>query len=469
MTDKDPPCAAKPLVLVVDDEAEMRALLVDGLRRHGFDVIARGDGASALELLGERDVDAVVTDVRMRGMSGLDLTRAVADHRPGTPVLVVTGFGSLESAVEALRAGAVDFVQKPVEVRALALLVQRAVEVKSLKAELVRLRAPPETLDVPGLLGDSAALRRVRELVSQVARLESNVLVTGESGTGKEVVARALHELSSRRAGPFVAINVSAVPETLLESQLFGHVKGAFTDAREARAGLLQEANGGTLFLDEIGEMPAVMQPKLLRALQDRRVRPVGADKEVALDFRLVCATNRDLDEAVAQGEFREDLYYRINVIPIELPPLRSRGDDVLLLATRFLQQNAARGGQAPRRLSPAAAVALRAWSWPGNVRELENCMEYASGLARFDEILVEDLPPRVRAGRARPAGDATSTSGGPPSERLADVEKAHILGVLAACDGNKQRAAAVLGIGRKTLYRKLAAWDAGAAEDADA
>ena len=455
-------------VLVVDDDADMRALLVDGLSRRGFAVRAVDGAESALAVLAETDVDAVVTDVRMRGADGIELTRAVGERRPGTPVLVVTGFGSLETAVDALRAGAVDFIQKPVEMRALAILVARAVEVRRLRAELVRLRQPVVLDGDLGLLGDSAAVRRVRELVGQVARLQSNVLVTGESGTGKEVVARALHAASLRRDGPFVAVNVSAIPDSLLESQLFGHVKGAFTDARDARAGLFQRASGGTLFLDEIGEMPAAMQPKLLRALQERKVRPVGGDVEVAVDFRLVCATNRDLEEADADGSFREDLYYRVNVIPIELPPLRARGRDVLLLAHHFLQAQAMKLDRPVSRLSVAAGEALLSWHWPGNVRELENCVEHAVALAKFDEILVEDLPPRLRGERnKRPREDTPpGHDSGPPT--LADVERRHILEVLASCGGNKQKAAELLGIGRKTLYRKLAAWSADTADSRD-
>ncbi len=448
-------------VLVVDDDGDMRAFLVDGLARHGFTVVAADGAEAALGALADVDVDAVVTDVRMRGVGGIELTRDIVARRPGTPVLVMTGFGSMETAIDALRAGAVDFVQKPVELRALALLLGRAVELRRLRAELVRLRQPALHEHDLGLLGESAPIRRVRELVAQVARLHSNVLVTGESGTGKEVVARALHDASLRRDGPFVAVNVSAIPDALLESQLFGHVKGAFTDAREARIGLFQRAAGGTLFLDEIGEMPAEMQPKLLRALQDRKIRPLGGDAEVAVDFRLVCATNRDLEEAVAEGAFREDLYYRVNVIPIELPPLRARGRDVLLLANHFLRQQARALDRPVTRLSTAAGEALLSWRWPGNVRELENCMEHAVALARFDEVLVEDLPPRLREPRAAAPPDGAAPAAATGKATLADVERQHILDVLGACGGNKQRAAEVLGIGRKTLYRKLALWGA--------
>jgi two-component system response regulator AtoC len=448
-------------VLVVDDDADMRALLVDGLSRRGFTVVAADGAEGALATLAGTDVDAVVTDVRMRGPDGIELTRAIGERRPGTPVLVVTGFGSLETAVDALRAGAVDFIQKPVEIRALAILVARAVEVRRLRAELVRLRQPVALEGDLGLIGESAPVLRVRELVGQVARLQSNVLITGESGTGKEVVARALHDASPRRDGPFVAVNVSAIPDTLLESQLFGHVKGAFTDARDARPGLFQRASGGTLFLDEVGEMPAEMQPKLLRALQERKVRPVGGDAEVAVDFRLVCATNRDLEEAVADGVFREDLYYRVNVIPIELPPLRARGSDVLLLANHFLHGQARKLGRPVSRLSVAAGEALLSWHWPGNVRELENCIEHAVALSKFDEVLVEDLPPRLRAARHRRGREDAAPAAEGRQATLEEVERKHILAVLAACGGNKQRAAEQLGIGRKTLYRKLAAWNA--------
>ncbi len=292
------------------------------------------------------------------------------------------------------------------------------------------------------------------DLIERVAASESTVLVTGESGTGKELVARALHGRSPRRRGPFVALNCAAMPEALLESELFGHARGAFTDAKSARLGLLAQADGGTLFLDEIGEMPIGVQPKLLRAVQERRFRPVGSDAETAFDARILAATNRDLEAAVEEKRFREDLYYRINVIRLDLPPLRSRGTDVLLLAQHFVVAHAARAGKDVTGIAPATAEKLLAYSWPGNVRELSNCVERAVALTRYAELTVDDLPPKVRDHRAANVVVATDD----PAELVAleEVERRYILRVLEALGGNKTRAAQVLGLDRKTLYRKL-------------
>jgi DNA-binding NtrC family response regulator len=311
------------------------------------------------------------------------------------------------------------------------------------------------------LIGSSAAIQTVYDLLGRIADSAATVLITGESGTGKEVAARALHERGPRKGRPFVAINCSAVPETLLESELFGHARGAFTDARVARAGLLLQATGGTLLLDEIGDMPIALQPKLLRALQERTLRPVGGDEEMPFDVRVIATTNRDLHALVEEGRFREDLYFRINVIHVELPPLRARGGDVLLLAQHFIDVHAARAGKHVAGLSPPAAEKLLAYSWPGNVRELQNCIERAIALTRHERIGVEDLPETVRAYKRSHVLIATDD----PSElvSLAEVERRYVLRVLEAAGGNKTSAAHILGVTRKTLYRKLEEY--GAAE----
>jgi DNA-binding NtrC family response regulator len=443
----------KGRVLVVDDDPEMCELLRAQLGRRGFEVAAHGSADEALARLATEDFDALVTDVRMRGLDGIQLCERLRQNRPDVPVLVVTAFGSLDTAVAAIRAGAYDFLAKPLEIEELAFRLGRAIQHRRLAEEVKRLRAR-EPDAVEELAGESVALRQLRELVARVARSDAPVLVIGETGSGKERVARALHRLGPRPEGPFVALNCAALPEHLLESELFGHARGAFTDAKGARTGLLVHANGGTLFLDEIAELPLALQPKLLRALEERRVRPVGGEEEVPFDARIVAATNRDLDAAVEDGRFREDLFFRIDVLRIEVPPLRARGSDVLLLAQLFLRECAARQGKQVVGLSHGAAERLLRYGWPGNVRELAICIERAVALTDHEQILVEDLPERIRAegkGHVLVASDD-------PSELvpLEIVEQRYIARVMESVGGNKTLAARILGLDRKTLYRKL-------------
>ncbi|WP_438005303.1 sigma-54 dependent transcriptional regulator [Sorangium sp. So ce321] len=447
--------------LIIDDDEAMCAWLAADLRTRGVEATTRTSPTAALALLEEDEgFDVILTDLNMRGMNGIEVCGRAAEIRPDVPVVVITAFGSIETAVEAIRAGAYDYVTKPVDIETLALALERAIAHHALKAEVRRLRravAGPGAF--PDLLGRSAAMRRVQDVIERIADADATVLITGESGTGKEVVARALHERSRRKDGPFVAVNCAAVPESLIESELFGHVRGAFTDARTTRSGLFVEANGGTLLLDEIGELPLAVQAKLLRALQERRVRPVGGSAEVPFDARIVAATNRDLDEAVEERRFREDLYYRINVLHVELPPVRARGSDVLLLAQRFLEDCAARSGkEGVIGLSPAAAERLLAYSWPGNVREIQNCIERAVALTRYEEITVDDLPAKIR--EHRPSHVIVAADD--PSELvpLEAVERRYILRVLEAAGGNKTLAARILGLDRKTLHRKLERWE---------
>ena len=442
----------KGRVLVVDDDREMCELLRTQLARRGFDVQAHSSADEALAALGA-DLDAVVTDVRMRGLDGIELCQRLRSDRPDVPVLVITAFGSLDTAVAAIRAGAYDFLAKPLEVEELVFRLERAIEHRRLSEEVKRLRAR-ELASVDELIGESRAMRQLRELIARVARSDAPVLVVGETGAGKELVARALHRLGARPSGPFVAVNCSALPEHLLESELFGHARGAFTDARASRTGLLVHAGGGTLFLDEIAELPLALQPKLLRALQDRRVRPVGGEEEVPFDARIVSATNRDLDAAVEEGRFREDLFFRIDVLRVEVPPLRARGSDVLLLAQSFLRECASRLGKGVVGLSHGAAEKLLHYGWPGNVRELANCIERAVALTDHDQLLVEDLPERIRVA---PRSQVLVASDD-PSELvpLQIVEQRYIARVLESVGGNKTLAARILGLDRKTLYRKL-------------
>jgi two-component system response regulator AtoC len=442
-------------VLIVEDEHEMRVMLEKGLARRGFEPQANVSPEEVLTRLATEDFDAVLTDLQMPGLNGLALCERIALNRPDIPVVVVTAFGSLETAVAAMRAGAYDFITKPVDLDALVFVLERAVQHRALRQEVRRLRQELGQRTGPReLVGESPALKQAYAMLDRVADVDTTVLITGESGTGKEVAARALHSRSRRREGPFVALNCAAMPEQLLESELFGHMKGAFTDARTTRTGLFVQASGGTLLLDEVGELPLGLQPKLLRALQERKVRPVGGNEEVEFDARIVAATNRDLELAVEEGRFREDLYYRLNVINLELPPLRARGNDVLVLSQHFIEQFAARTGKRVVGLSPAAAQRLVAYGWPGNVRELQNCMERAVALTSFEQLTVEDLPERIRNySTPRVVPEVADVS---ELVTLEEVERRYIQRVLEAVGGSRTLAARVLGVDRKTLYRKL-------------
>jgi two-component system response regulator HydG len=443
-------------VLLIDDDPSMVELLEARLTRRGFTVSTLTDPHAALPLLMAQPFDVVLTDLNMQGLSGTELCERVVANRPDLPVVVVTAFGSMETAIAAIRAGAYDFITKPVDIDALVLTLTRAVQHHHLKGEVVRLtKVVAESQRLGGLLGSSPPMRKVYDLLSRIADSEATVLVNGESGTGKELVARALHDKSKRASGPFVAVNCAAMPESLLESELFGHAKGAFTDAKAARSGLFVQAHGGTLFLDEVGEMPLGLQPKLLRALQERVVRPVGGDHEVSFDVRVVAATNRDLEGMVEENRFREDLYYRLNVVQLELPPLRARGGDILLLAQHFIEHFAARGSKRVTGLNEAVAERLMSYSWPGNVRELRNCIERAVAVTVTERLSVEDLPEKIRAYRAT---QQVVVASGEHSEltTLEEVERRYILRVMEEVKGNKSLAAQILGLDRKTLYRKL-------------
>jgi two-component system response regulator HydG len=442
-------------VLIVDDDQSACDLLEAALGRRGFDPVARTSAADAFATLGQEDFNVVLTDLHMPGLGGIELCERIVANRPDVPVIVVTAFGSFDTAVEAIRAGAYDFITKPFEIEALELALDRAIQQQELREEVKRLRSLVDaSRRFDDLLGESAPMRELHELLGRIADSEASVLVTGETGTGKEVVARALHRRGPRRNGPFIAINCAAMPESLLESELFGYTRGAFTDARADQRGLFLQAHGGTLFLDEVGSMPLGLQPKLLRALQERAIRPLGGGREIAYDARVVAATNRDLEAAVEEGAFRADLLFRINVIHVHLPPLRARGGDVLLLAQHFVDRCAARAARPVTGISPAVAGKLLAYEWPGNVRELQNCIERAVALARYETLAVDDLPERIRNYAASDVLIASRD----PSELvpLEEVERRYILRVLEAVGGHKTQAALILGLDRKTLYRKL-------------
>jgi DNA-binding NtrC family response regulator len=445
-------------VLIVDDDQSMCELLEAALKKRGFDPVWRTIAEDALSLLASEDFAVAITDLSMAGINGLELCRRILQNQPDIPVVVITAFGTMETVIAAIRAGAYDFISKPFEMDQLAMTIERAAKHRELEQEVKKLRiAVSDSMRFGEMLGDSPAMQEVFELVGRVANTEATVLITGESGTGKELIARALHHRGRRHQGPFVAVNCASIPETLLESELFGHAKGAFTDAKTARTELLVGASGGTLFLDEIGDMPMGMQVKLLRVLQERTVRPVGGTAEVPFDTRIVTASNRDLEADVAAGRFREDLFYRINVVRVHLPPLRSRGSDILVLAQHFIESYAKQGRKNVLGISGEAAKRLLEYQWPGNVRELQNCMERAVALTRFDQIVVNDLPEKIRNYQSTVVVDTEDPSEMLPME---EVEKRYILRVLRAFGGNKTLAARVLHLDRKTLYRKLGRYE---------
>ncbi|MBL8682489.1 MAG: sigma-54-dependent Fis family transcriptional regulator [Myxococcales bacterium] len=409
----------------------------------------------ALEIVAAEPFDVVVTHLAMTEMDSMEFFARLHGTQPDIPIVVLTGQGSMDAVIRALRAGAYDFLTKPVDPSLLAACVARAAAHRRLRIEVQQLRRVVSTrAPQDGLVGASPALEQVRDLVGRVARSDASVLICGETGTGKELVARALHGTSERSSNAFVAINCAAIPSNLLESELFGHVRGAFTDARSTRRGLFVAASGGTLFLDEIAEMEAPMQTKLLRVLQERTVRPVGADSDVAYDARIVSATHRDLEKEVESGRFRQDLYFRINVVKITVPTLRERRADILSLAELFLARATARSGKAGIRISPEVAERLLAYHWPGNVRELENCIEGAVALARFTDLTIEDLPEKIRAYRS----DAFVMIADEAHEivSLETLEQRYITRVIKIVGGNKARAATLLGLDRRTLYRRL-------------
>jgi DNA-binding NtrC family response regulator len=449
---------------VVDDEVGMVTLLRNYLTREGYEIHTAPSGETALQFLEEYDCDVVLTDLRMGGMDGLALVRAIHATRPETPVILMTAFGGIETAIEAVKAGAYHFVAKPVKLPEVGALVRKALTERDLRRENRELRQAVEARYSFGeLLGKSAVMQRLFGLLERLAATSSTVLIQGESGTGKELVARALHYQSPRRRHPIVPVNCAAMPEGLLESELFGHAKGAFTGAQMARRGLFLEASRGTLFLDEIGDMPLGMQAKLLRVLEQRQIRPVGSDREVAVDVRVLAATHRDLAGAVQQGTFREDLYYRLRVMPVQVPPLRAHREDIPLLAETFVQRHVATNKLGPRRFTPKALRVLEQYDWPGNVRQLSHVIERAVTLStgewiEAEELGLEEMPPLAphatapRTARAQPVLDL------PPDEPFnLDAVTRHVLVMaLEKTRGHKGQAADLLGVHPRTLTRMM-------------
>jgi DNA-binding NtrC family response regulator len=441
-------------LLIVDDDPDLRRMLCDLFRDGGYRVCDAPSAEAALELARERDLDAVLSDVNMPGKSGLELVGELRRVRPQTPVVLMTAFASVASAVEAMRAGAHDYITKPFANDVALIAIERALEHRALEEENRRLRLAVDRTSAMGdLIGASPAMRDIFALVRKIAHSRASVLITGESGTGKDVIARTIHFHGSRARQPFLPINCTALPEGLLESELFGHVRGAFTGAHATKRGLFEKAAGGTLFLDEIGDMSLELQGKLLRVLQDGEIRPVGGSETTKVDVRIIAATNRDLGQAIDDGRFREDLFYRLNVIPVYVPPLRERPEDIPLLVDAFLRKHSP---ERPRTVSPQALAWLKAQTWRGNARELENAIERALVLAESDELQVEHL--RARDARGTPEVDPAARlieSAAESSLSLEELEERYTDEILRRCGGNKVHAAAILKIDRKTLYRR--------------
>jgi len=443
----------KERVLIVEDDQDMREMLGEILGDAGYETISHSDAREALKLIKDKRemLDLVITDVRMPGVKGDEILFAVRDSRAEAPVIVITAFGSVEHAVEMVKAGAHQYITKPFQAGELLTAVEQALERTALLREQTRMRREINSAQTR-IIGASRPMRNLLELVARVAQGSSTVLITGESGVGKELVAQAIHEQSGRE-GQFVPINCPAIPEELIESELFGHTGQAFTGAKQPRSGLFETADGGTIFLDEIADLPLAVQPKLLRTLQEGTIRRVGANAEQQVNVRVVAATNRDLEEEVREGRFREDLFWRLNVIQLRLPALRERPYDIPLLVEHFVGKAAESLGRQPLDVLPETLAILTSYSWPGNVRELENAIERAVTLAPGARLTPDELPERVKNHGAAAAFIARS------SERdltLREVERDYILETLRKTGGNKTRAAELLGLDRKTLYRKL-------------
>ncbi len=443
----------KGTILVVDDDPEMCRLLYDVLTEEGHTVETATTGQEALAKLSDQ-VDLVITDLRLKEMKGLELMHQVKKQKSEVSVIIITAFGTIESAIEAMKLGAYDYIPKPFKMEELAIVVQKALQEGALRREVARLRREiGKEYQFSNIIGKSKAMQAIFDLIGRIAGTVSNILITGESGTGKELVAKAIHYNSPRKDRPFIPVNCAAIPETLLESELFGHVKGAFTDAKGNKTGLFEEASGGTLFLDEISEFPMSLQAKLLRVLQDKEVRRVGSNQHTKVDVRFIAASNLDLAEEVKRHRFRGDLFYRLNVIQIQIPPLRERRDDILFLAHHFLKKYQKESGKPVMGISESALSLLAKYPWPGNVRELENAIERAVILARGEQVLPEDLPSTLTGGR-----DDYSVLEKVLERQLTleELEREYIARVLEQTGGNKYRTAQILGIDRKTLYRKL-------------
>lgn len=452
-------------LLIIDDEKNIREGLAANFEMEDYNVKTASNGADGLKLIEKGDIDLVITDLRMPGISGEQVLAKVTAETPGIPVIILTGHGSIDSAVDAMRHGAYDFLTKPLNLDQLGMIVKRALESREMKVQHEQLKQElADSSSLKEMIGKSAAMQKVQEMIRKVAPSRASVLITGESGVGKELVANAIHNLSPRKDKSFIKVHCAALSETLLESELFGHEKGAFTGAEKMQKGRFELAHGGTIFLDEIGEINQSVQIKILRVLQEKKFERVGGEQTIEVDVRIVAATNRNLEEEVKAGRFREDLYYRLNVVHIQVPPLRERKDDIPLLMAGFLEEFNKENGKEIKGLDGKAKAAMFRYSWPGNIRELRNCMESAVVMCSGDEISMQDLPPSVSASAGADGGENSVSV--PLGVTLEEADRLVIEANLAANRGNKSRTAEVLGIGRKTLQRKLVEWGSDDSED---
>jgi len=453
-----------PRLMVVEDEPAILSVLTTILRKEGYEVVPYANGESALKSIEEDEYDLMLTDIRMEPVNGLQLLALMRKARPQTPVVLLTGYGSVKTAVDSMKGGAFDYITKPFKVDELLVTVRRALEYRAVVVENVGLKAQLEArLRLSAIVAESVQMRQICEMIERVAPTEATVLIIGESGTGKEVVARAVHENSLRKTKRFIPVNCAAMPEPLLESEMFGHVKGAFTGASSDKTGLFEASEGGTIFLDEIGAMPLSIQAKFLRVLQDKTIRKVGGTESYPVDVRVIAATNEPLEKLIEKGTFREDLYYRISVIPLRLPPLRERREDIIPLVSHFLRRERPAGAPVPK-LDSSAETVLENYRWPGNVRELENAIRHALTFFRGESIMRDDLPARVVEGAAHAKDAPPSSREAAPEEFrgrslktfLRQKERDYVQMVVDKMDGDKEAAAVALKVSLTTLYRKL-------------
>ena len=445
-------------ILIVDDEPRILLLLQNLLKANGYEVVSARDGASALDLVRQGGIDVAITDLRMSPMDGMTLFKGIKEIAPDMPVILLTAYATVETAVEAMKSGIFDYLTKPFKVDDLVACLKRAEEKKignTIRAAAVSGTSEPEHMRFDGLIAHAPSMVAVCETIQKVAPTAATVLINGESGTGKEVIARTIHRNSTRKNKPWVAVNCAAIPENLLESEMFGHVKGSFTGALSDKAGLFEVADGGTLFLDEISSMPLILQGKLLRVLQEREIRRVGGTKDIPVDVRVIAAANSNLEEAVVKGTFRSDLYYRFAVITLDIPPLRKRPEDILPLARHFIREELKGAGRLPD-ISPEAAKVLESYGWPGNVRELENAIRHAVTFLQDGDITIDLLPPKIinhvkNSGATASTGDSASLK-----SFLKQKEKEYIEQILSSTGGDKGKAAETLKVNLSTLYRKL-------------